>query len=410
MLTRRTILQGAAASAVALNVPSVFASSPSFDMKKFAAEVAELVAIDSPSGHEAGVNKVIDIMAKKFQSIGWTVSQHYCKGRGNALVATSGKNQDHYDVVLCAHADTVQPVGNAKKYPFKLDGTVAHGAGVGDDKSSLNFVYWICKDLPKSTTDNLNIAVIINPGEESGSPATIQFMAEQAKKTPIALVYEPGRGEVKGGAFVKVRKGCIFLTIKFHGVPAHAGNNPEQGRNAITAMALAIPQISAIAKKYPNVTLNGDVVKGGTTPNTIAAEAEVVFDFRFMDNQVRDAVLKDIRTLCSKEFVPGVKCEVVQPNLNSALAHNEQSKKLVALVNKAASELGQPQPNWLVVGGASDGNKFSATGAAVACAMGVVSGNLHDPQKEWSDLSTAPTRLALGQKILAKLAAQKGKL
>lgn len=312
-----------------------------------------------------------------------------------------------YDVVLCAHADTVQPVGNAAKYPFRLEGTKAYGAGVGDDKSSLNAVWWICKDLPKAVTDKLSLAVIINPGEEKGSDSSRAFMAEQAKKTKMALVYEPGRAEVPGGGFVKVRKGANFLTIKFHGVAAHAGNNPEAGRNAIYAMALAIPQITAIAKKYPNVTLNADVTKGGTAPNTIAEYAEVVFDLRFADNKSRQHVLADIRALCDKGFMEGVKSELVPPKDVSALEETEASRKLMAVVDQAAQELGQNKPQWLTVGGASDGNKFSAQGAAVVCAMGVVSGNLHHPSKEWSDLSTASQRIALSKRTLELLAKQK---
>lgn len=86
MLSRRIFLGSAAASAAVVSVPNVFASQPNFDMKQFANEVAELVSIDSPSGHEVGVNKVIDIFAKRFESIGWHVSKHHCDGRGNALV------------------------------------------------------------------------------------------------------------------------------------------------------------------------------------------------------------------------------------------------------------------------------------------------------------------------------------
>lgn len=406
MTSRRSLLIGAAAAASVGSVPEAFASD-AFDMTKFVEELRELVAIDSKSGHEEGTSQVIGIMARRFESIGWTVTKHYCKGRGDALVATSSPDQSRYDVALCAHADTVQPVGNAAKYPLRIEGTIAHGAGVADDKSSLNAVWWICKDLPKKVTGKLNVAVIVNPGEESGSEASRAFMAEQSKKTPIALIYEPGRGEVKGGAFVKVRKGCIFLTIRFHGVPAHAGNNPEAGRNAIYAMALAIPQISAVAKKYPNVTLNGDVTKGGTVPNTIAAEAEVTFDFRFLDDKTRDAVLAEIREMCRKGFMEGVASEMVEPKLSSALAQTPQSKKLADLVDRAAAELGQPAPQWLTVGGASDGNRFSGAGAAVVCAMGVVGGNLHNAEKEWSDLSTARPRIQLGRKVLELIAEQK---
>ena len=133
----------------------------------------------------------------------------------------------------------------------------------------------------------------------------------------------------------------------------------------------------------------------------------MTFDFRFMDNKLRDAVLADIRKLCRREFLQGVRTELVEPKMSSAMAQTPESKKLADLVDQAAASLGQPQPKWLTVGGASDGNKFSAAGAAVVCAMGVVSGNLHDPQKEWTDLSTARPRMELSLKVLELLAAAK---
>lgn len=86
-----------------------------------------------------------------------------CAGRGKALIATNTPNQDHYDVVLSVHSDTVQPAGNAQKYPLTIMDNIAHGAGVADDKSSLNAVWWICKKIPPEAMKKLNIAVIVNP-------------------------------------------------------------------------------------------------------------------------------------------------------------------------------------------------------------------------------------------------------
>lgn len=89
---------------------------------------------------------------------------------------------------------------------------------------------------------------------------------------------------------------------------------------------------------------------------------------------------------------------------SSSLSHTEKSQKLIELVDRASKELGQPAPKWLDVGGASDGNRFSGGSAAVACGMGVVGGDLHNPEKEWSDLSTVKPRIELGRKVLELIA------
>lgn len=417
-MQRRTFLTSSAALALSTGLPAFAASTAdpaleaflkksSFDLRAFTAEVAELVSIDSKTGHEEGNTRIVEIFAERFRSIGWSVETPYCEGRGKALLATNRPDAKRFDIVLCAHTDTVQPVGSAAKYPFRLVDGIAYGAGVADDKSSLNAVWWITKDLPASVTDRLAVAVVLNPGEESGSKATSAFLRGVAKKSDYVMVFEPGRGEVPEGGFVKVRKGAIFLKVRFHGKAAHAGNNPQDGRNAITAMALAIPEIQAVAKKYPGVTINGDLVSGGTAVNTIAAEAEVTFDVRFADNASRDAVLADIEALCRQGFLEGVRAEIVPPGASSAMAETEASRALMALVDGAAASLGQPAPKWLTVGGASDGNLFAEYGAGVVCAMGVVGGQLHDPEKEWSDLRTARDRVLLAQATLLRMAAQR---
>ena len=406
MTKRRTFLTGL--TAAGLTPSAVFAATKDaasdFDMEQYLKDLKETMDIDSKSGHIEGANKIADIIEKRFKSIGWTVTTKDCEGRGKALVATNTPDQSHYDVVLAIHSDTVQAVGNAAKYPLTIKDNIAHGAGVADDKSSLNAVWWICKKVPPEAMKKLKIAVVMNPGEESGSPASRAFMDEQAKKTDIALVYEPGR---PGNGFVRSRKGSMFLTINFHGRPSHAGNNPQDGRNAIEAMAKAIPEIKAIAKEYKDVTLNADVVKGGTVANTIAEDATVIFDFRFFNDQTRDAVLDKIEALCKRGFAPDVTSELKYVAKSSALAHTEKSQKVIDIINKASQQLGQPEPKWMDVGGASDGNRFSGGGAAVACAMGVVGGDLHHPEKEWSDMSTVKPRIELGRKVLELIAQQK---
>ena len=417
-MQRRTFLTSSAALALSTGLPAFAASTAdpaleaflkksSFDLRAFTAEVAELVSIDSKTGHEEGNTRIVEIFAERFRSIGWSVETPYCEGRGKALLATNRPDAKRFDIVLCAHTDTVQPVGSAAKYPFRLVDGIAYGAGVADDKSSLNAVWWITKDLPASVTDRLAVAVVLNPGEESGSKATSAFLRGVAKKSDYVMVFEPGRGEVPEGGFVKVRKGAIFLKVRFHGKAAHAGNNPQDGRNAITAMALAIPEIQAVAKKYPGVTINGDLVSGGTAVNTIAAEAEVTFDLRFADNASRDAVLADIEALCRRGFLEGVRAEMVPPGASDAMAETDASRALMALVDGAAESLGQPAPKWLTVGGASDGNLFAEYGTGVVCAMGVVGGQLHDPEKEWSDLRTARDRVRLAQATLLRMAAKR---
>jgi glutamate carboxypeptidase len=195
--------------------------------------------------------------------------------------------------------------------------------------------------------------------------------------------------------------------VDFEGVAAHAGNNPQDGRNAIDSLCAAVPRIKALAADYEGVTINSGVITGGTVPNTVAAHASVTFDLRYAANADRDDLVLRITELCRQGFTEGVSAKAELLSQRPATEFGPATESLMALVEKAEDALGQPRRPWRFVGGASDGNEISCAGAAVADAMGVCGGNFHNPEKEFLDLSTVESRIALGKKIVELLSAEK---
>ncbi|MFC6614566.1 amidohydrolase [Halopenitus salinus] len=86
-------------------------------------------------------------------------------------------------------------------------------------------------------------------------------------------------GEVVCGIdeFLAVR----HLRAEFQGETAHAGASPQQGRNAVQAMAAAVENLYAIPRHAEGKTrVNAGVVGGGTATNVIPEEA-------FLEGEVR---------------------------------------------------------------------------------------------------------------------------
>ncbi|TYL40250.1 amidohydrolase [Natronococcus pandeyae] len=86
-------------------------------------------------------------------------------------------------------------------------------------------------------------------------------------------------GEVVAGidGFLAVR----HLEATFTGEPAHAGGHPEQGRNAVQAMATAVQNCYAIPRHSDGATrINAGVVEGGSAANVIPEEARIVAEVR----------------------------------------------------------------------------------------------------------------------------------
>ena len=322
----------------------------------------------------------------------------YCAERGKALLATNRPDAKRFDIVFCAHTDTVQPVGSAAKHPFRLVDGIAYGAGVADDKSSLNAVWWVAKDLPARVTDRLAVAVVFNPGEESGSKATSAFLRGVAQKSDRVMVFEPGRGEIPGGGFVKVRKGAIFLKVRFHGKAAHAGNNPWDGRNAnVAAMKFALAAYE-LADAELGTTVNPGVLKGGSAPNVISDTCEVQIDIRYWKDEDGRALKAKIEELVGKTWVEGVTQTMRVDCMGPAMPLSEDTKELVAKITEAAKLEGF-DAQWVDAGGGSDGNHIAKEGVPVIDGCAPAGGAFHS-DREFLRLDTVEERIRMVTRFL----------
>jgi aminobenzoyl-glutamate utilization protein A len=71
------------------------------------------------------------------------------------------------------------------------------------------------------------------------------------------------------------------FTAEFQGEPAHAGASPNQGRNAVHAMATAVENLYGIARHQDGATrINAGDVGGGTAPNIVPEEAYIHAEVR----------------------------------------------------------------------------------------------------------------------------------
>jgi Acetylornithine deacetylase/Succinyl-diaminopimelate desuccinylase and related deacylases len=114
-------------------------------------------------------------------------------------------------------------------------------------KSGLLNILWAIRELSEADKPRLTIAIAINPDEESGAVWSHEWIGELAKRARVVLVCEAARAD---GSLVKARKGMAGYYLTFSGVAAHAGNDPEKGRSAITALANAIVEINHLLIRH----------------------------------------------------------------------------------------------------------------------------------------------------------------
>lgn len=373
----------------------------SFSLNNYLEELRPLINIDCGTLTVDGIDVVATIMAQKYLDLGWNVKRIDCGIAGTGLEVRNKPQADHIDVMLIGHMDTVFPVGTAAARPMTHDDERAYGPGVSDMKSGLLSVVYALRDLDPTALDALSICVCMNPDEEIGSLHSETWLKSVAINAKHVLVAEAARAD---GSLVKARKGMARYRLSFHGKAAHAGNEPQNGRSAITEMAHWILAINAMTDFESGTTLNAGVVSGGAGANIVPDFAEVVVDVRFWDNDEYAAVDAQIRTLTETPFIDGVTITVEREAHKPSMVPSPQTEVLMAQVEAVGKELGI-DITWQAVGGGSDANLTAVLGIPTLDGLGPIGAGFHS-EDEWLDLASIEPRIRLLQQVLVKIAQQ----
>ncbi|MCG0458187.1 M20 family metallopeptidase [Enterobacter cloacae complex sp. ECC445] len=362
-------------------------------------ELKTLVNVDCGTQTIAGVATVAGIMQALWQREGWHAEQVDLGDKVGPGVFVSNRPQaEQFDVLLVGHLDTVFAPGTVAERPMSGDDTRLYGPGVSDMKSGLLNILWAMRGLDAADKDRLAIAVAMNPDEETGSVHSHAWIGELARRSRRVLVCEAARAD---GSLVKARKGMAGYHLTFSGVAAHAGNDPEKGRSAITALANSITAINALTDWDRGTTLNVGVIHGGSAANVVADSAVAELDVRFWENDEYDRVNQALDALCRKGFLEGVTTSLTRVNHKPAMAASEATQQLMQLVEKAGNEEGIAI-TWQAVGGGSDANHTAALGVPTLDGLGPIGAGFHSPA-EWLDKASIEPRIRLLKRVVSML-------
>lgn len=369
------------------------------NLDNYFAELRQLVNVDCGTQNIEGVAQVAGIMAGLWRQQGWQVDQvNLGEKVGPGLLVTNKPHATQYDVLLVGHLDTVFPEGTVAQRPFSQDGVRAMGPGVSDMKSGLLNILWAIRELAPEHQQRLSIAVAMNPDEETGSVYSHQWIGELAKRARVVLVCEAARAD---GSLVKARKGMAGYHLHFSGVAAHAGNEPEKGRSAITALAHGILAINALGDSQRGTTLNVGTIKGGDVANVVAAHAVAELDVRFWENDEYQRIDQQLRALCQHGFLDGVTTTITPVNHKPAMAPSEDSAALMTLVERSGQEEGV-EIRWQAVGGGSDANHTAALGIPTLDGFGPIGAGFHSPA-EYLEVDSIEPRIRLLRRVIGSL-------
>jgi glutamate carboxypeptidase len=361
----------------------------------------QMVSIDCGSFTRAGVNAIADLCEERFGSAGWTVERTPPPDEelGDLVIGRLEGTAGGPKVLLVGHMDTVFDEGTAADRPFRIEGSMAYGPGVSDMKGGLLTGFSavdVLRDVDYAGFGH--ITYVCNPDEEIGSPFSGPVIRELAPQHDAALVLEGAR---ENGDVVSARKGITDYRIAFHGRAAHAGVEPEKGRNAILQAAYTTIALQGLNGRWPEVTVNVGVARGGTRPNVVPERCELHVDLRSPQLATLEEAEREIERICRETVVPDVTVEIEGHGWHRPMEKKEGGAKLAAVAIDVAKELGFELRD-ASTGGASDANTTSAAGTPTLDGLGPVGGNDHAPG-EWIDLDSVVPRIALLAAIITRL-------
>jgi glutamate carboxypeptidase len=302
--------------------------------------------------------------------------------------------------LFTGHMDTVYPV----EHPFQqgrwLDADTLNAPGAADMKGGIAVMLAALQAFEASAAGvSVGYDVMINSDEETGSLSSGAVIAELAKGKAAALTYEPAA--LPDGTLAHARGGSGNYSVIVTGRSAHAGRNPEEGRNAVIAAAALALELKAL--ETAELKINPAKIDGGSSNNVVPDHAVLRFNIRPATEQAAANFSLKLRYL-----LHNLEAEhEVATHAHGGISRppkpvDATAQRLFDLVRQTGADLGQ-NIAWKPSGGVCDGNNIAACGVPVVDTMGVRGGAIHSPD-EYLIASSLSERAALSALVLHRLA------
>jgi len=292
--------------------------------------------------------------------------------RGQHLTA-SVRPEAPVRILLTGHMDTVFPADHAFQQIKELGNGVLNGPGLADMKGGISVMLGALQLLEQSRhASRIGYDVMINSDEEVGSGSSASLIERLAKGKTAALTYEPA---LPDGTLAGERGGSGNFSVIFAGRSAHAGRNPDEGRNALVAAADMALRLKALHRE--GLSVNPAKIDGGGPNNAVPDHAILRVNFRpksLADQTLAQDALDRLAKDIARDHDLDVHCHGSFGRPPKPI--DPQAGKLFGLVRQCGAELGL-DINWRGTGGVCDGNNIAACGIPVVDTMGVRGGAIH---------------------------------
>jgi glutamate carboxypeptidase len=340
--------------------------------------LAELVGLNSFTTNIEGGQRVANRLVQLFTMDGLECERVGGRHCADHLVFRSIGRSSASPVALIGHLDTVFPPGTFEGYT--TEGSFRRGAGVLDMKGGLVVMAYALKAL--AVTVGLDavppVRVIVVADEEVGSPHGAEIVRREVAGCGAALVFESGRAL---DAIVTRRKGTGNAVARATGRAAHAGNSYWEGANAIWALAKFVDKAQGLSSRTSGVTVNVGVISGGTSKNTVPAEAEAELDLRFHTAADAADLWSSLDAIAAECGTEGCRVWVDRKPGRQPMETTDATRRLLEAYAACARSVGLGSREAELQGGGSDGNTAADMGIPTLDGLGPRGRNFHTPDE-----------------------------
>jgi len=302
--------------------------------------------------------------------------------------------------LLTGHMDTVYAADHPFQHGEWLDADTLNAPGAADMKGGIAVILAALQAFEASdAAGSVGYDVMINSDEETGSLSSSGLIAELARGKFAALTYEPST--LPDGTLAHARGGSGNFSVVVTGRSAHAGRNPQDGRNAVVAAAALAVGLKAL--QNGDLSVNPAKIEGGSANNVVPDHAVLRFNIRPKSEHAATDFNKHFQNLLRSIEAEHEVGTVVHGGITRPPKPvDARAQKLFDLVCDTSEALGR-KIGWKPTGGVCDGNNIAACGVPVVDTMGVRGGSIHSPE-EYLIASSLSERATLSAIVLHRLA------
>ena len=369
----------------------------------------QLVNVESGSRDKEGLDRLSALIGQRLAVLGARVDYHEpssaeifrlydTPGVLGKIVIGRFQGNGSRNIMLMAHMDTVYPHDTLATRPFRIERSRAYGPGIADDKGGIAAILHAVSILQAMAFREFGtLTVVTNGDEEISSPASRALIQRLAAEHDVVLSCEPPLSKQDEITLATSGIGLATLTVK--GKAAHAGVNPELGRNAIIELAHRILQANDLSDPEQRIKFNWTLMNGGQVRNIIPDKATAWADVRV--DRLADLGLIEQRyrerIATQTSLVPDTTVEAGFEQRRPPLEVTDASRVLGRKALVIYSEIGRAlKVDESGAGGGTDAAFAAVSGRpAVVESFGLIGFGFHSSDEEYVDLDSIEPRLYL---------------